>query len=326
MAECIIARGGGGRSDSGGGLPPVIQGYCQVVANVYDGDGNPFPDVLVCCKDGNTWYNYHSNDKGQILFVTNSGSLNITAYNWSSENKFTWIDQIAPQTMNIDAPVTTSKYCSINFNTFKSNRTYYNAVQFNNIKFKSTNTVQIICGGAGGGGSGGYKYSYTSAAGGGGGALNSGNITVDKNTIYPMYIGQGGSGSYNGNYKASSGGSTSCAGIVAYGGEGGWGRTPGSGSVGNAGGGGNGGQPGTNRYGGGGGWGGANYNGAAGGNPSGGRGAWVEDRVAYPPSSGSYGGGGGGGYTSEIQNIPQGSHYYMGASGGNGLIHMNNFK
>lgn len=333
MAECIIARGGRTVIENGGGLPPVIAGYCQVVANVYDGDGNPFPDVLVCCKDGNTWYNYHSNDKGQILFVTNSGSLNITARNYSSENGYTWIDQKPPATMNIDAPVTTSKFCNINFSTYKDNRQYTSVVSYGKFKFRSTNSVYVICGGAGGGGGGSYYQGEGPWVGGAGGAKNAGTVQINKDTIYNMYIGQGGRGSTTYSAYGGTGGSTSCCGVTATGGGGASASGVGIAYTGNAGGGG-GRNPsnnqvtmnGTNGYGGAGGsYSSSGADRAKGGSPNGGRGAY-RDSYAWSASPGGIGGGGGAGYAGGISNQDDTSSSYWGGNGGSGIIWMNNFN
>ena len=268
MAECIIARGGGyGGGGSNGGLPPVIVGFCQIVATVLDSDGVPVPDMYVTCKDGSTWYNYHTNENGQCLFITNSGSANITAYNFSNENSYRYMDQESTDTMNIDAPVTTSKYANFQFNRI-SNIRYYksggNIWEKSNYyfyardsRFRVTNQIGevIVVGGGGGGGTGqtiydnergNYGKNTNMSFGGGGGAANHAfNIKVLKNTNYGnFHLGTGGEGGWQDTYtygRGSSGGTTSALGVSALGGSGGtyYGGS-GEGEVGNAGGGGNG--------------------------------------------------------------------------------------
>lgn len=259
MAECIIARGGGGSGGSNGGLPPVIVGVCQIVANVYDSDGNPMPNMLITCKDGESWYNYHTNNKGQALFVTNSGSANITAWNISVQNNFRYIDQNRPSTMNVDAPITTSKFVNFsmtragNLRFYETNSNIYNTTAiYSKFRFRVTNGIGVVAvGGAGGGGGGDGKEGRCST-GGGGGAKNAGyNVAVNKEQDYSITIGKGGRGAWTSwdysnreyiRYIGSTGGSSSALGVSASGGRAGsiTNHEGGQGMVGNAGGGGNG--------------------------------------------------------------------------------------
>ena len=236
MAECIIARGGGSGGNSGGSLPPVITGYCQILTTVVDSDNNPIQDLSVHCKDGSTWYNYHTNEKGQVLFVTNSGSANITAWNFSINGNYRYIDQ-ARFIQNVDAPVTTSKYLNIQLNriasfscTSESTNIYSN--YFDRCKFRVANKIdQLRLGSAGGGGGCGYGYRNRvnfSGGGGGGGSITQYNIDINRNEVYRFYIGQGGEGAWIRNNRQvntgqvispSSGGSTSGFGYSVTGGR-----------------------------------------------------------------------------------------------------------
>lgn len=237
MAECIIARGGGYEGDNGGGLPPVIAGYCQILTTVVDSDNNPIQDLSVHCKDGNAWYNYHTNEKGQVLFVTNSGSANVTAWNFSINGNYKYIDQ-THVVQNIDAPVTTSKYLNIqlgritSFNAMSDSTNIYSN-NFDRCKFRVANTIdQLRLGSAGGGGGCGYGYRNRinfSGGGGGGGSIIQYNIAINKNEVYRFYIGQGGEGAWIRNnrqantgqvFAPSSGGSTSGFGYSVTGGRG----------------------------------------------------------------------------------------------------------
>lgn len=251
MGECLICRGGRGQSDN----IAIIPGYCQIIATVKDSDGIPIPDVYVTCNDGGTWYNYHTNENGKCLFVTNSGSVNIRAYNYSRKNNYMYIDQKSTSYMQIDAPVTTVNKINLQFSRFtnrdfsSSNMTINNVILSDSIlftgsvRFRVTNKIgEVVVGGAGGGG-GGQGYDSDIGYGGGGGALNHGtDISVEKDKNYTFYLGNGGRcGHYSGEYyNASSGGSSSALGISAYGGSGATISGPGNGSIGNCGGGGDG--------------------------------------------------------------------------------------
>ena len=260
MAECIIARGGGGSGGGNGGLPPVVVGVCQIVANVYDSDGNPMPNMLITCKDGESWYNYHTNDKGQALFVTNSGSANITAWNISVQNNFRYIDQNHPKIMNVDAPISISKFVNFNMTRaagnivfqYTNSNIYNTSAIYPKIRFRVANGVRVVSvGGAGGGGGGDGKEGSYSTGGGGGAKNTNNNVAVNKEQDYPITIGSGGRGAYTTWYASnrryvrfigSSGGSSSALGVSATGGRAGsiTSHEGGQGMVGNAGGGGNG--------------------------------------------------------------------------------------
>lgn len=233
MAECIIARGGG-RSDGGSSGPPIIADKHTILVTVTDSDGVIINDLSVHCKDGDNWYNYHTNDKGQVLFVTNSGAANITAWNFSINGNYKYIDQIETN-KNIDAPVglSTLLNLSLGFQTseisFTSMTTniYQKQCYSGNYKVRVANYVNVFAGGAGGGGVGATSMDenyYNIASGGCGGAgggiaINNG-VVLNHTQNYLFYIGSGGKGS--GPYdNGITGGSTSAFNTVATGGEGG---------------------------------------------------------------------------------------------------------
>lgn len=229
MAECIIARGGGRSDGSNSGLPPVVADRCSILVTVKDSAGTIINDLSVHCRDGSTWYNYHTNEKGQVLFMTNSGSANITAWNFSLNGNYKWIDQVSA-TQNVDALVGTSK--AINLNLTKqtnqvtvpypiSSNIYFNNFS-GNCRTRVSTRVKLFLG-AGGGGGYGYNNSrdvYYGSGGGGGGCIVRNNYTISSNRDYKFYVGAGGRGGY-GSSVGLSGGSTSGFGLSASGGGGG---------------------------------------------------------------------------------------------------------
>lgn len=299
MAECIIARGGG-RSDEGSSVP-IVSDRCSVVISVYDLDNNPLSDMSVHCKDGNTWYNYHTNEKGQVLFMANSGSANITAYNFSIQNNFMYLDMQSSNTINIDAPIAQKKEANIvlgyqtaaeisgstgtySLNQYLStissiqNSYYY----LGNYFFHYANKANVILWGGGGGGA--SAGSMLSGGGGGGGAVNIGNnIELDHSKPYTLRIGSDGRGGHVRNNIAvdgSSGGTTTIFDLSANGGSGGYGGRGGLGGIGL-------------------------YNGGNGGN-------WLENGYDH-----SYNGGGGGGAGGTDPATPQYNLYGGNKYGGN---------
>ena len=230
MAECIIARGGG-RSDGVSSGPPIIADKHTILVTVTDSAGQVINDLSVHCKDGDAWYNYHTNDKGQVLFVTNSGSANITAWNFSINGNYKYIDQIET-TKDIDAPVGLGtsldlslafQQSEISFTNMTSN-IYQNQCYYGNYKVRVANYVNVFVGGGGGGGGNAYnrsaydwEISEGGGGGGGGGCSIENNILLNHNQIYLFYIGSGGSAGVYG----TAGGTSSAFNIMATGGEGG---------------------------------------------------------------------------------------------------------
>ena len=351
MSEAIIARAGksGGQVDLSGinsninaiwdkineiESTPSIPTYpdrSTILVTIRDSNGQLFEDLSVHCKDGDAWYNYHTNENGQCLFMVNSGSANITAWNFSISGDYKWIDQNLVN-KNIDAPV--GMITNININMGKitgernylrmSNNIYYgDNYLYNTIRFRDTVQItNLFLGGAGGGGGGAsYNLSVNNSGGGGGGGITiQSKVSINKNSNYLLYVGSGGRGGNNWDadwINGTAGGTTSAFGYSATGGGGGirYGYNLALGGTGNY----NGGNGGnvrkdaenseySNWGGGGGGYGGI------GGNPYGGNGGDSDSRHG----AAGYNGGGGGGavmfssYTTERESY--------GGSGGDGKI------
>lgn len=235
MAECIIARGGG-RSDGGSSGPPIIVDKHTILVTLVDSNNIPVPNMSVDCKDGSTWYNYHTNDKGQILFVTNSGAANITAHNYSRNLAFQYIDQSQPEVKNIDAPIGLGteiriQYSSIQSQNFTSMSGTLGATGSScysgNWMVRCADYVNLFIGGAGGGGGwSSWHDDYAGTGGGGGGITIRNRVELNKNITYKFYVGAGGSPSTPDYplpdiFYGTSGGSSSAFGFSASGGGGG---------------------------------------------------------------------------------------------------------
>ena len=235
MAECIFASGGG-RSDGGGTIgPPVIPGMHTVLVTVTDSAGGPVEDLSVHCKDGSAWYNYHTNDKGQVLFATNSGSANITAWNLSLNGNYKYLDQESVS-KNIDAPIGSTTMLNISLTpitteqsfTFMQSNIYAprsSGLYSGNCRVRAYNRANIFLGGAGGGG--GWtrdEEAYGGGGGGGGGIIVRTGFELNQSQNYLFYIGSGGRGGWRAaghDAESTSGGTTSGFGLAATGGEGG---------------------------------------------------------------------------------------------------------
>lgn len=229
MAECIIARGGSKQQEQ----IPIISDRAQILVTVKSSNNEVIPNSSVHCKDGSTWYNYTTNEKGQTLFVTNSGQCSITAYNFSIAENCKYMDQLPAYSNNIDTPIgsvkkielTLQNRSDVEFNTW-SNANIFNTYGYwtGNYKIIAHNKLNAFLGGAGGGGGGGTYATYErSGCGGGGGGINIINgFNVEKNSTYKIYVGVRGIG-YNWiqNRNGTSGGTTTAFGYVANGGGGG---------------------------------------------------------------------------------------------------------
>ena len=235
MAECIIARGGKYGGDSY--QPPIIADKHTILCTIRDSNNTPIENISVDCKDGDVWYNYTTNNKGQVLFITNSGSANITAQNYSRKDKWKFLDQDSA-IYNVDAPVGLSTVANISL-IFKNSQ-YYTSMTDNietsgeycyngNYKIRIANYVNAVVVGGGGGSTKGEirnnstGYGGNGGPGGGGGGIAIQNqISVSHDEVYKLYIGEGGArstGSYL--WQAGSGGSSSAFGVSASGGGGG---------------------------------------------------------------------------------------------------------
>ena len=322
MGECLIARGAGGSGTSKDPLDdiPVVAGYCSILVTLKDSGGGLCSNMMVNCKDGTRWYNYTTNEAGMALFKCNSGSANFNCPNYYIDGSrlIYMADQAKIPSLVVDSPVGTKMAKEIIFNKVKSfnfaaldpfsSPTSANVVFRDTIKI--TNLVMIGAGGRGGTGyyvdpnGTGWRVTEYGGGGGGGGAKNyAASVTIVKNQVYYLSVGQPGSGA---------GGTTSGFGYSANGGSAASANTGGRGGIGlyNGGNGGNGwysitggaeyssssSTAGTNGAGGGGGGGGLTSNGmhdyTAGSSNGGGRGGnWSTNAV----SGTTYTGGGGGG-------------------------------
>ena len=227
MAECIIARGGSAGAST---QIPIVSDRCSLLVTVKDSEGGLLSDLSVHCKDGNTWYNYHTNDRGQVLFMCNSGSANITAWNFSINGNFKFMDQ-APQSLNVDTPIaqiidkTISlgianefNKCGMTNNIYDENKCYDGW----HIS-KHYNRANIFLGGGGGAGGGG-TFGLFHGGGGAGGAIIRNNIEIQKDYNYLLYAGDGG---IEVNDIGGTGGTTTAFGYSVVGGTGGNGTSGG---------------------------------------------------------------------------------------------------
>ena len=182
MAECIIARGGG-KSDGGSSGPPVIPGMHTILATVTDSAGAPIQDLSVHCKDGSAWYNYHTNEKGQVLFATNSGAANITAWNFSLNGNYKYLDQ-ETVTKNLDVPIGSTTTLNLSLTRVTGEQSF-TAMQSNiyqprtaglfsgNCRVRVSTRANVFLGGGGGGGGWGVTDDDDSTMYGGAGGSTS---------------------------------------------------------------------------------------------------------------------------------------------------------
>ena len=336
MGEALISRaGGGGEVES---IIPITPGYHTILATLKAADGRTIPNAVINCRDGSLWYNYTTNDKGQALFVCNSGSANFFISNVIEGIMYC---DITDTNINIDAPVGATTRLNLMHNNASS---FIKRTSGMFYLLSSRNVNMHLVGGGGGGGGGFYNYK-TSYGGGGGGAgyMNNYNINLPKGA-YNLVIGSGGLGglgfrvsnkygfSYNSTINGSSGGTTYIA-NTSYSAIGGSGGCPQHSSIQASGGLGNGGYQSRGNgeaspvtYAGGGGACGGGWNSRSyyGGSPYGGYGAYSYQLgqsvgVIALPGSGSNAGGGGGLVCSSYTN--DGSD--RGGSGGSGLMCIN---
>ena len=336
MAECIIARGGG--KYGGDQIIPIVPGYASILVTAKYSTGEPASYVSIDCNDGGHWYNYHMNEKGQTLFMANSGGVDISLKPKSVQNKFVVLFQNGINT-HLDCPAGTSYNINMNFTLDNS---YYNftsmassinsavpgitasksSMYSGNCKIVGVNKINVNIGGGGGGGGGGSVYNYYWAYGGqGGGGGGAGEFKqligydINSNTLFKGYVGSGGEGGIGSGFRVGSGysgGTSSIFSVSATGGEGGkynsnsngWGMGGNGANGGQCGNGGNGG-PGIGMDG-------INsaisiYGGGGGG------GGWNGDG-----GDGGYPGGGDGGYR---ENNGKSAHMPGGGGGGGGGTH-----
>ena len=302
MGEALISRTGGGGSDSDV-MIPVTPGYHTVLVTLKDYENGILGGFPLSCKDGTSFYNYNTNEKGQCLFVCNSGSANILANNYNGS--YQYLDFNSKWT-NIDAPVGLTSRVNI---VLDKGPTGYDFTASKNFTFLKDRVCNLyLVGGGGGGGCGDYYDDGdrdVDLRGGGGGAgylSNYINQTMNQNKLYKLFVGSGGRGGRAGglylNPQSSSAGGTTYIENTSYSARGGSGGGEPDYYSGNGGAGGLGSGAGRSNPAGsssvsfaGGGGGGGNYPSA--GSPYGGRGATTAEGQG---ANGSRGGGGGGGY------------------------------
>ena len=228
MGEALISRSGGGEAEA---ILPVVPGICTLLVSVKDSLNRPAANIMVNCKDGNSWYNYTTNDKGQVMFSTNSGSANISVFNRFSNG--IWILDQKSNILNIDAPVSTSNKINVIFEGYTKNYelNFTKSSSGNNAPtppifptgnyaFLISNQINVFVGGGGAGGS----VSVLTGIGGGAGGANLATININKGQLYYGYLASGGVGAskswdYSGTVNGGSGGTTTFAGISAGGGS-----------------------------------------------------------------------------------------------------------
>lgn len=231
MGEALISRAGGGTGNGGSSEPdiPVLPGYHTTLITLKDYQNKAMPNYTINCKDGASWYNYTTNEKGQALFTSNSGSCNFTVFNNIGAR---YLD-FSVTYMNIDAPLGQTSQHDLILNKFSG---YINLTTSANYRFLNpkNNIWTFLCGGGGGGG-GGARYSSDDygrwdchGGSGGHGYTTQFNHNYASNTNYRLMVGTGGSGGHSQSQSSTvwsgsgyAGGTTSFANNSATGGRGG---------------------------------------------------------------------------------------------------------
>ena len=198
MAESILTRGFPTIPEDILDPIPVTSTTHGIKVTLKDYEGNPMVEYPISCKDGSSYYNYTTNEKGQTIFSINSGAANILVNNYNGS--YQYLDINAKWT-NIDAPVgmTTRanieiERCNTSFYEFTSNKLFG--------FYKERNCNITLVGGGGGGGGGSFKDDdsedyYNGGGGGGAGYMNNYNSQL-LNGQYNFIIGVGGSGGRGG--------------------------------------------------------------------------------------------------------------------------------
>lgn len=218
-------------------LDPIYPtpGICSILLTVKDSLNYPAVNMMVNCKDGPSWYNYITNEKGQVLFSTNSGSANISIINKLAngaivlDQKEMSIDIAAPTSTVIRNTVTLTGYADseeINFTTPGSDYHVPYFINGGQYTFLVSSKIDLFLGGGGGGGGASGRSTTGGTGGGAGGAILRTNVPVNKGEVYTGYLGSGGAAGrqnydFTVNEPAGSGGTTSFMSYSAAGGAGG---------------------------------------------------------------------------------------------------------
>ena len=224
MGEALISRaGGGGESEQ---IIPVTPGYHTTIVTLKDYENKAMPNYIINCRDGSSWYNYTTNDKGQAMFVCNSGSANFTVSN--TVMGLSYID-FGTAYLNIDAPVGATSRHNIILNQI-SGRINITSSRWFGLLIAKNNISISVCGGGGGGSSGwssggdGGDADFWGANGGNANCVNT-VFNFISNYNYYAQVGTGGYGGpskWTGNYgRGGAGGASSFNKYLANGGSGG---------------------------------------------------------------------------------------------------------
>ena len=186
MGEALISRAGGGEGDA---IIPITPGYHTILVTLKDYKGDLLKDMPLNCKDGSTYYNYTTNERGQVMYTCNSGSANIL-FNNNQSNGLKILGLNSCWT-NIAAPIGMTNKVNI---TVNKGAEFYDLTSTTNFMIINRNCNINIVGGGGGGGS-----SYLSSdginsviSGGGGGGYINNYSNVKMNGIYRFISGAGG--------------------------------------------------------------------------------------------------------------------------------------
>lgn len=193
MGEALISRAGGGTTEPEVEIP-ITPGYHSILVTLKaKSSNNPITNATISCKDGDKYYNYTTNEKGQCLFMCNSGSANLLANNTIEGIRYydirnTW--------MNVDAPVGQSSKINMYHNDLLGVQQFNSSAS---IIFLNPRVVDINIVGGGGGGSGTHLWSNNHVAGylvgGAGGYINNyPNQKFESHKWYNFKAGSGGSG------------------------------------------------------------------------------------------------------------------------------------
>ena len=208
MGEALISRAGGGEGDT---IIPITPGYHTILVTLKDYKGDLLKDMPLNCKDGSTYYNYTTNERGQVMYTCNSGSANIL-FNNNQSNGLKILGLNSCWT-NIAAPIGMTNKVNIIVN---KGAEYYDLTSTTNFMIINRNCNINIVGGGGGGGASYLDYdgrTHVISGGGGGGYINN-YSNIEMNGLYRFISGSGGKAAPQHSMNSTSG-------VREYGGTGG---------------------------------------------------------------------------------------------------------